>query len=764
MAGRTPQKRSKADLEIIHRLLDLGYQAVKISPETKKPVGKRWNDARRTPEQNKALVAVWLEDGWDIGTVPCPGEFWLDIDTAPVLEGVSPEDRIREKHPGAFAEGVYRERSPGGGLHIRVKLDQEIIAQFKQFNYSKFRPSVWLRHFGPGVDVRLPERGQCIALGAKKTDYEGNEKAYVLEQDGEPWEPPEDIRPTILESSSKTGRERTAKKTKQKENAPNLYRTLLRDIWAKQKRHRLPLDDLQQWAEAWQQEIIGEFDHEPYVGEKLEAMVRGAFDNAPHEPGHESVDIGEILQESPRVDQITVSALLRRRLGDTPQHLRESIVRWTKETGWRYANKNALRDEVRRLSNAMWEQAGNDGKPLPGLLPAQSLGAFLDHNERVQLKRTPADPTDETQSVPWDAAPFRIGLPGGKVLDLTDCDDPQVRDEERDDLILSRLPVEPAAGDHPRFSQFMDEVSLGREDWVNRVLDIYASGLIRGSQWQMMFLMLGRGRNGKGVMLGIIRALYGPLVKSVSHEWRQGSSAHPQVIASLENVGIALYEEAVDGDQDFWQTSLAKDMSGGGVMTGRKMRENDREITKTWTSVYHMNRLPRMRGVEKAMKDRIEVIHWEFSPKTRIQHLDEKIVAAEGPAILHMLIQRAIALRRATGQPNGKYPDPPKCIRDTTEAAWKNMDAISQWLAVYPTPLDGTPDKPGFSPTPPPDRTKGWQDGVWLYGDFKRWNREWRTGEPMGKGTFYSRLEDAGVERRIYRNSVQFYLPEPNDD
>ncbi len=133
----------------------------------------------------------------------------------------------------------------------------------------------------------------------------------------------------------------------------------------------------------------------------------------------------------------------------------------------------------------------------------------------------------------WDADPWLLGVANG-VLDLRTG---ELRDGRREDRITRHSDVEfNAAASCPRWEKFLSEIFSGDAALVEFIRRAVGLTLTGSQREQVFFILVGRGANGKGVLLETLRYVLGPYAFDAgfsTFEDKGRMPTHPEAEAEL---------------------------------------------------------------------------------------------------------------------------------------------------------------------------------------------------------------------------------------
>src|SRR5690606_33149948 len=152
-----------------------------------------------------------------------------------------------------------------------------------------------------------------------------------------------------------------------------------------------------------------------------------------------------------------------------------------------------------------------------------------------------------------------------------------------EDLLTMQSPVayDPKAT-CPQFDKFLVEVLPDPEvrGFVQRLFGMAMLGEVRDHVFPVF---LGTGRNGKGVLVQIMQAVFGEYATGVDDTLliETKFAARPTKKATLHRRRLAVSQEPQKNAK--WNVAAVKDLTGGGTVTARKMRQDDFTFTPSHT-------------------------------------------------------------------------------------------------------------------------------------------------------------------------------------
>ena len=308
-----------------------------------------------------------------------------------------------------------------------------------------------------------------------------------------------------------------------------------------------------------------------------------------------------------------------------------------------------------------------------------------------------------------------------------------IREHRQQDLLTCLAPVKyDAAADAPIFRRFLERVQP-LEDmraFLQRAVGMTLSGNVFD---QILLLLYGLGANGKTVFLRLMHALLGldyahqaPTELLVAKQNR----GHPTELASLFRKRLVVCAEIGSGLR--LDEQLVKQLTGGDLITARRMKEDFWTFPPTHKLWIAGNHKPVIRGTDEGMWRRIRLVPFSVTiPRDeRDPDLFEKLTQ-ELPGILNWAIDGCLLWQR-----DGLNP-PPAVMAATAEYR-EEQDALAEFLAsecvIHEKAKVSAKD---------------------LYAAYVRWC-EGSGEEPLKQRTFGTRLTERGLDKKKVSVVVYF--------
>jgi putative DNA primase/helicase len=271
----------------------------------------------------------------------------------------------------------------------------------------------------------------------------------------------------------------------------------------------------------------------------------------------------------------------------------------------------------------------------------------------------------------FDRHPFLFACRNG-VIDL---EAGKLREHSRDDMLtrIADVAYDPAA-ECPQWERFFkwamaDDAELAR--FVQKLLGRTLSGDVSE---QFLPVFWGGGANGKSVVARVMGRVLGPYFhQAPPYLLLAGASErHLTELASLHGKRLVVCSET--GEGRFFDETRVKELTGGELVTCRRMREDEWTYTPSAKLIVLTNHKPRVKGGDHAIWRRLRLVPFErvVAEKDRDPNLAEKL-EHESSGILNWLL-RGFALWRAEGM-----HEPTKVCTATQEYR-SEQDAVSRFV------------------------------------------------------------------------------------
>ena len=347
--------------------------------------------------------------------------------------------------------------------------------------------------------------------------------------------------------------------------------------------------------------------------------------------------------------------------------------RWLVWDGKRWANdrtgevKRRAKDTVASIYAEAAQAPPDDRKPLGKWAFTSEAGI----RRREMIKSAESEPGIPVLPEDLDAHPWLLTIENG-TLDLQTGD---LLPHQQQDLITKLAPVvyNPDAK-CPLWEAFLTRIMGDDMDligFLQRGMGYSLTGIINE---KALFILYGKGDNGKTTFLEVNRALTGDYALRTPTQTLMAKKHDgvPNDIARLKGARFVSASESEEGRR--LSESLIKDLTGGDTMSARFMRAEWFDFVpecKIWLATNHK---PEIKGTDEAIWNRIKLVPFEVMiPKEeQDKELIEKL-KAELPGILAWAVRGCLDWQR-TGL------NEPEKVKAATKEYQDEMDELGRFI------------------------------------------------------------------------------------
>lgn len=291
----------------------------------------------------------------------------------------------------------------------------------------------------------------------------------------------------------------------------------------------------------------------------------------------------------------------------------------------------------------------------------------------TMVKTAERDRRMVTASDAFDRNPFLLGVENGTV----DLQSGELREHAKEDRITKMVSVtyDPEAK-APRWEHFLDQIFAGRQSVIDYIQRVIGYTLTADTSEQCLFLLHGSGRNGKSVLLNVLRELLCEYAKNAEFSTflQNHKGGVRNDIAALKGARLVTASEPDSGQK--LSESVVKSMTGQDAVTTRFLRREYFTYTPTAKIWLACNHRPEIKGGDYALWRRIFSIPFEVTipPAQQDKHLLTKL-RAELPGILAWAVRGALEWQR-------QGLNPPEEVLKATEAYRSDDDPLSGFITA----------------------------------------------------------------------------------
>jgi putative DNA primase/helicase len=221
------------------------------------------------------------------------------------------------------------------------------------------------------------------------------------------------------------------------------------------------------------------------------------------------------------------------------------------------------------------------------------------------------------------------------------------------------------------FSKFLERIQPDPDmrEFLARLLGHTISGDVTE---HIMPIFHGTGANGKSTLVDAVLATVGDYGKTVDpHLLVDGGSAHPTGVADLFGCRLAITHET-DSGQRLAEGTL-KRLTGDGMITARRMREDFWDFAPTHSIVMLTNHRPQVRGTDDGIWRRLRLIPFDVQiPPAEQDHHLRHTLDAERDAVLAWLVRGYFEFK-------AKGLHQPATVTTATDEYRESEDVFSRW-------------------------------------------------------------------------------------
>lgn len=295
------------------------------------------------------------------------------------------------------------------------------------------------------------------------------------------------------------------------------------------------------------------------------------------------------------------------------------------------------------------------------------------------LKQAQTDPRLAVMSDQLDSQAEQLNTPGGIVNLRTG----EISLPDPNQLHSMSTAVSPDyTMEIPRWRTFLHTTFQGDEEMIEYIHRLFGLATIGQVYEHIIPLFHGEGANGKTVMLETVMKLLGDYATIGNKKLiiKTRFEDHDTIKMTLKGKRLVIFSET--NADDGFDSAAAKDLSGGGQISGRYMRADEVTFDPTHTMVLMTNDLPNAPADDYGFWRRLR--HIPFShvvpEKNRIVGLQDLLVQEEGPGILAWMVEGAKKFLADT-MPGKDGLKTPQRVLDATKEYRESQDHMGQFMS-----------------------------------------------------------------------------------
>lgn len=228
----------------------------------------------------------------------------------------------------------------------------------------------------------------------------------------------------------------------------------------------------------------------------------------------------------------------------------------------------------------------------------------------------------------------------------------------------------------PIWEQFLDEIFEGNKELIDYLQRAVGYSLSSSTTEQVMFILLGNGKNGKSVLLNLLHEVLGSYAMNIQPQTlaiKNGGQAANQDVARLKGARFVTTTEPNQGMK--FDEGTIKQITGGDTVTARFLYGKEFEFKpefKIWMATNHK---PIITGTDNGIWRRMVLIPFNYTvPDDKV---DKKLtfkLKDELPGILNWCLEGYIKWRQ-----NG-LDDEPEIVQEQRQEYREEMDIIQRFI------------------------------------------------------------------------------------
>lgn len=340
---------------------------------------------------------------------------------------------------------------------------------------------------------------------------------------------------------------------------------------------------------------------------------------------------------------------------------------------WLYLDNNWREDALRRISH----EVGQYCRKVANASDEKYRRAIA-RQATVNSVRTGAKDHEAMKVcvTKLDANDWLLGTPG-KTIDLTTG---RQYEAKAGDYITRQTSVKPEVGEPTRWLQFMNEVTLGDKDMIRYIQKLCGYCLTGSTREEIIIFIYGEGGNGKSKFIEALSYILGDYAQHASaHAFSAGSKAEagkasPEIM-KLKGARLVTGSEVEDGCK--WSEVRITELTGGDQVSGRLLYGDEFSFKPTCKVILVGNYMPNLSNVTEAMRRRVHMIPFLFTPVNRDNQLSEKLKAEAGKILTWMIEGCLLWQEDSKGQITGL--EKPSAVANATKEYFEEQDTFTGW-------------------------------------------------------------------------------------
>jgi putative DNA primase/helicase len=255
----------------------------------------------------------------------------------------------------------------------------------------------------------------------------------------------------------------------------------------------------------------------------------------------------------------------------------------------------------------------------------------------------------------------------------------QFREHRKDDFIskIAGTRYDPAAK-CPTWIDHLNLIFCDDTKFISSFQQMAGYCLLGNNPEQILFVLYGTGKNGKSVTVDVLRTIWGDYAATVAPETlmtKRFDEGPRSDIARLVGARMVTSTEGEGGSR--LAESLIKQLTGGDIVTVRRLYETEFEFKPVCKILLATNHLPTIRGTDHAIWRRIWAVPFNVTipEKRRDNGIITKLLS-EAPGIFNWCLDGLMLYYE-----NGSRLTRPDRVAEATEAYRTESDLIGAFIA-----------------------------------------------------------------------------------
>ena len=322
---------------------------------------------------------------------------------------------------------------------------------------------------------------------------------------------------------------------------------------------------------------------------------------------------------------------------------------------------------LRRIAHTLMHRGASEAERAANEKHARSLSTARRWSDTLRLLQI--DPRVTAPMSAFDTDPWLLNTPAG-IVDLRTG---ELGDHRADVLCSKQTLVAPDPDmETPLWDRFLMEVTGGDIDLQEYLQRLMGYALTGSTREQMLAFLWGPGGNGKGVFLHTIMSVMHDYATAVPLDTFAASNTdrHPTDLAGLMGARLVTAQETQSGRR--WDEQRVKALTGGDPVRARFMRQDFFTYVPQFTLVFSGNHKPEIRDIDAAMRRRMQLVPFTFTPPVPDPELPNRL-RAEYPGVLDWCIRGCLRW-----QSHGLVQPP--VVAEATAEYFADEDPVGRWL------------------------------------------------------------------------------------